>query len=106
MPLFGHAIEARISCEDPANDFLPQTGTISCLREPTNEYGDVRIETGVREGDTITPYYDPMISKVIAHGDTREEAIQKLQRALHELTIIGVPTNTKFIKRILGNQTF
>jgi len=48
MPLFGHAIEARISCEDPANDFLPQTGTISSLREPKEEYSKVRIETGVR----------------------------------------------------------
>jgi 3-methylcrotonyl-CoA carboxylase alpha subunit len=79
MPLFGHAIEARISCEDPANDFLPQVGTISCLRERSqatnNEVSDVRIETGVREGDTITSFYDPMISKVIAHGETREEAI-------------------------------
>jgi len=79
MPLFGHAIEARISCEDPNNEFLPQVGTISCLRERSNamlnEPSDVRIETGVREGDTITSFYDPMISKVIAHGDTREEAI-------------------------------
>ena len=110
MPLFGHAIEARISCEDPANDFLPQTGKLSVLRERSqahqNEIPDVRIETGVREGDIISPYYDPMISKVIAHGESREEAIQKLQRALHDMTIIGVPTNTKFIKRILGNKTF
>jgi 3-methylcrotonyl-CoA carboxylase alpha subunit len=79
MPLFGHAIEARISCEDPSNDFLPQTGKLTVLRERSqahqNELPDVRFETGVREGDVITPFYDPMISKVIAHGETREAAI-------------------------------
>lgn len=103
MPLRGHAIEARISCEDPANDFLPQSGKIQVLRLPSDEYFDVRVETGVREGDTITSYYDPMIAKIIAHGETRDEAIKKLQRALYEMTVIGVSTNTKFCKRILAN---
>lgn len=88
--MFGHAIECRISTEDPWNNFLPSTGKITNMREPTNEYVDVRIDSGVREGDLVTPYYDPMIAKVIAHGDNREHAIQKMSRALGEYQIIGV----------------
>jgi len=104
VPLMGHAIECRITVEDPKNDFLPQTGKITTLREPSSEYVDVRLDSGVREGDEITAYYDPMIAKLIAHADTREQAIQKMQRALSEYTVIGVPTNIKFHKRILANE--
>jgi 3-methylcrotonyl-CoA carboxylase alpha subunit len=106
VPLLGHAIECRITVEDPKNDFLPQTGKITTLREPSSEYVDVRLDSGVREGDEITAYYDPMIAKLIAHADTREQAIQKMQRALSEYTVIGVPTNIKFHKRILANEQF
>ena len=74
----GHAIECRINCEDPKNDFLPSCGTVKVLQEPTNEYSDVRIDTGFVEGDEITSYYDPLLSKIIAHGKTREEAIEKM----------------------------
>lgn len=65
-------MEARIYAEDPENGFLPQSGTISVLREPQKIEGKVRIDTGVRQGDEITTFYDPMISKLIVHANTRE----------------------------------
>jgi len=102
----GHAIECRINCEDPKNNFLPSCGTVTVLQEPTNEYSDVRIDTGFVEGDEITSYYDPLLSKIIAHGKTREEAIEKMQRALLEYQVLGVPTNINFHKRILANKAF
>ena len=72
VPLIGHSMEARIYAEDPENGFLPQSGTISVLREPQKIEGKVRIDTGVRQGDEITTFYDPMISKLIVHANTRE----------------------------------
>ena len=71
MPLIGYALEARIYAEDPDNGFLPQSGKIRVLREPTQVPGKVRIDTGVREGDEISTFYDPMISKLIVHADNR-----------------------------------
>lgn len=84
VPLFGYAMEARIYAEDPENGFLPQSGQIRLLREPKRIEGKVRIDTGVRQGDTISTFYDPMISKLIVHAPTRAEAIQKLNAALEE----------------------
>jgi 3-methylcrotonyl-CoA carboxylase alpha subunit len=74
----GHAIECRINCEDPNNDFLPSCGVVKVLQEPTNEHSKVRIDTGFVEGDEITSYYDPLLSKIIAHGETREQAIEMM----------------------------
>jgi 3-methylcrotonyl-CoA carboxylase alpha subunit len=71
-------MEARVYAEDPDSGFLPQSGKISILREPQQIPGQVRIDTGIREGDTITTFYDPMISKVIVHAETREKAIYAL----------------------------
>jgi 3-methylcrotonyl-CoA carboxylase alpha subunit len=83
IPLIGHALEARIYAEDPENNFIPMSGKIRVLREPPlAEDGSIRIDTGIREGDRITTFYDPMIAKLIVHGKNRDEAIQKLNLAL------------------------
>jgi len=74
IPLLGHSMEARIYSEDPMNNFLPGSGHLHVLREP-NQAETVRVDTGVREGDTITTYYDPMISKLIVSAPDREQAI-------------------------------
>jgi len=106
MPLNGHSIEARVYAEDPDNGFLPQSGKIDVLREPEQVEGKVRIDTGIREGDSITTFYDPMISKVIVHGENREEAINALYSALQQYKVIGLQTNIKFLCRVLKNATF
>lgn len=103
IPLFGHSMEARVYAEDPDNGFLPQSGKINVLREPAQIEGKVRIDTGVREGDSISTFYDPMISKVIVHADTRDHAIDLLQETLQNYTVIGLPTNIKFLQRVLKN---
>ena len=106
VPLIGHSIEARVYAEDPDNGFLPQSGRINILREPEQIPGKVRIDTGVREGDTITTFYDPMISKVIVHADDREKAIFALNEALQKYKVIGLSTNIKFLTRVLKNPVF
>ena len=98
----GHAIEARLYAEDPRNGFLPSIGTLERLVLPA----DVRVDTGVREGDAVTAYYDPMIAKVIAHGTTREDAIAKLANALSTAEIAGVRTNNAFLIRSLRHRAF
>jgi len=95
-----------VYAEDPDNGFLPQSGKIDVLREPTQVEGKVRIDTGIREGDSITTFYDPMISKVIVHAENREAAIYALYQALQEYKVIGVTTNIKFLCRVLKNATF
>lgn len=93
----GHAIEVRIYAEDPANEFLPATGQILCWHEP----GDVRIDSGVRTGDVISVYYDPMLAKVIAYGEHREGAIRRLDYALSKLHVLGLRNNIGFLRRVL-----
>jgi 3-methylcrotonyl-CoA carboxylase alpha subunit len=101
----GHAVEARIYAEDPANEYLPSVGRINHLRWPA-ETPRLRIDTGVGEGDEISSHYDPLIAKVIAHGATREAAVARLVRALKELRVVGVRTNTDFISRVLASDAF
>lgn len=103
IPLFGHAMEVRIYSEDPDNNFLPGSGKILKLQEPVQS-DSVRIDTGVREGDTISTFYDPMISKLIVTGDDRPSAIQNLYNALENYKVVGLPTNIKFLKRVLLNE--
>lgn len=95
----GHAVEARICAEDPNNNFLPSTGKLPYVRFPND---GVRIETGIEDGSVVTPYYDSMLAKLIAHADTRDEALDKLGRALDETTIFGVTTNQAFLKRLIA----
>jgi acetyl-CoA carboxylase biotin carboxylase subunit len=102
LKINGHALEARLYAEDPNNNFLPSVGTLERLRFPNG----VRVDSGVREGDAVTMYYDPMIAKVIAHGATRSEAIGKLEGALSEIEIAGVHTNNGFLLRALREPEF
>lgn len=105
VPLNGHAIEVRLYAEDPDNDFLPATGTLNLYREPTAGPGR-RVDTGIEEGDSISPFYDPMIGKLIAWGENREEARQRLLAMLAETHISGVRTNLAFLSRILAHPAF
>ena len=99
-------MEARIYSEDPDNNFLPGSGHIKVLREPAQLENEIRIDTGVRQGDTITTFYDPMISKLIVHAEDRESAIRALYSALNDYKVVGLPTNIKFLKRVLLNKSF
>ena len=101
----GHAFEARIYAEDPANDFLPSTGTIRHLRTPTVDAG-VRIDTGVEQGDEISSFYDPMIAKLIVWDTDRERALLKLQRALKQYRVTGLHTNIDFLHRLASHPAF
>jgi 3-methylcrotonyl-CoA carboxylase alpha subunit len=101
----GHAIECRLYAERPAKGFLPSTGTLSRLRLPDGRPG-VRVDTGVREGDTVTHHYDPMIAKLIAHGDDREEAIGRMLAALKATEVEGVETNRAFLARTIDHPAF
>lgn len=100
----GHAIECRICAEDPEHDFLPSTGTIDYLKEPIGHH--IRIDTGIRAGDSISQYYDPMIAKLITHGRNREEAIHRMQQALSNYALSGVKTNIVFLQAILQTSAF
>jgi 3-methylcrotonyl-CoA carboxylase alpha subunit len=100
----GHAIEARLYAEDPERGFLPQTGVLRRLRLPPA--GLARVDTGVREGDQVTPFYDPMIAKIIVHGTDREAAVAALRQALGETGILGLKTNLGFLARLAGHPGF
>lgn len=99
----GHAIEARIYAEDP-NTFFPSPGKLERYKEPSNNF--LRIESGVREGNQVTPFYDPMIAKVIVHGESRKEAIQKLETGLKDYTINGIKTNIPMLQAVLTEENF
>jgi 3-methylcrotonyl-CoA carboxylase alpha subunit len=104
----GHAVEARICAEDPADNFMPSTGDIAYVRFPG---GDVRVESGVESGSTVSPYYDSMLAKLITYAGTRNEALDKLCGALHETSIFGITTNQDFLARLIAlpetrNATF
>ena len=100
----GHAIECRIYAEDPQHDFLPSIGQIHFLDTPMGE--GIRIDTGVTRHSVISMYYDPMIAKLIAWGDTREEAQSRMQQALKHYHIGGVKTNIPFLQAILNHPKF
>lgn len=105
VPLHGHAIEARLYAEDPLQDFLPASGTLHLYREPPAGPGR-RLDGGVTEGDVVSPFYDPMLAKFIAWGDTRESARLKLAAMLRETAIAGVQTNLTFLNRIIEHPAF
>jgi 3-methylcrotonyl-CoA carboxylase alpha subunit len=101
----GHAIEARLYAERPARGFLPATGTLARFDLPPAAT-DLRVDCGVRAGDAITHWYDPMIAKVIAHGATREAAAERLLEGLAAIAIEGVETNLAFLRRVLAHPAF
>lgn len=94
----GHAIEVRLYAEDPANGFLPSIGPLAVFRAP--EGPGIRLDTGVREGDDVTPNYDPMLAKLIVWAPSREEALQKMRRALDEFVVLGTTTNLRFLREL------
>lgn len=95
----GHAVETRICAEDPAAGFRPSTGLLSYVRYPDR---GVRVETGVDSGSEVTPWYDPMIAKLITHAPTRDQAMDRMQVALDETCVFGVVTNRDFLKLLLS----
>ena len=109
LQMHGHAIEARICAENPDNNFLPATGTLTVYQKPDHtafERGVVRIDDGVREGDTISPFYDAMVAKLIVHGRTREEALARLDDALAQIRIVGLTTNVQFLRYVVHSKSF
>ncbi|QJI45307.1 acetyl/propionyl/methylcrotonyl-CoA carboxylase subunit alpha [Pseudomonas sp. ADAK2] len=105
VPLMGHAIEVRLYAEDPGNDFLPATGRLELYRESAEGPGR-RVDSGVEEGDEISPFYDPMLGKLIAWGEDREQARLRLLSMLDEFAIGGLKTNINFLRRIVGHPAF
>ncbi len=102
----GHAIEARVYAENPAKQFLPAPGSVDELRWPTLPAGKLRIECGVAPGLKVTPYYDPMVAKVLTHGSTRHEAVLTLDRVLAQTHLIPLTTNIPFLRRVLNHESF
>jgi acetyl/propionyl-CoA carboxylase alpha subunit len=94
----GHAIEVRLYAEDAANNFLPAIGPLVVFRPP--EGPGVRLDTGVREGDEVTPNYDPMLAKLIVWAPSRQEALQRMRRALDEFVVLGTTTNIRFLREL------
>ncbi len=118
LSIRGHAIEARVYAENPDKGFLPATGTLKHVSLPATvefkrnaaqdagEPAAVRIDSGVREGDAITPYYDPMIAKLITWGENRDQALARMRAALAEFHIVGLANNVDFLTRLMNNASF
>jgi 3-methylcrotonyl-CoA carboxylase alpha subunit len=122
LRITGHAIEARICAENPDNNFLPATGTLDVYRKPAHvafappvnsAQGErarvaqpVRFDDGVRQGDTISPYYDSMVAKLIVHGETRDQALARLDTALAKTHIVGLTTNVQFLRQVVQCDSF
>ena len=109
LRITGHAIEARICAENPDNNFLPATGSLDVYALPecvTFERGAVRVDSGVRQGDAISPFYDSMVAKLIVHGDTRAQALARLDEALAQTHIVGLATNVQFLRRVARTDAF
>jgi len=122
LSITGHAIEARICAENPDNNFLPATGTLDVYAKPSHVsfqtthpsgegrggcgFNPVRFDDGVRQGDAISPYYDSMVAKLIVHGDTRAQALARLDAALAATHIVGLTTNVQFLRHVLASNSF
>jgi 3-methylcrotonyl-CoA carboxylase alpha subunit len=115
LRIHGHALEARIYAENPEKGFLPSIGTLRHLKTPPalqfhapaqQEEGVVRIDSGVREGDAISPYYDPMIAKLITWGPDREAALALMAQALAQYQVVGLASNVAFLKRLVESRPF
>jgi 3-methylcrotonyl-CoA carboxylase alpha subunit len=104
VPLTGHAVEARLYAEDPERGFLPSTGRLIALKFPQGE--GLRVDTGVEEGSEVTPFYDPMIAKLIAHGNSRNEALDRLAGALDKTIVVGPRSNAVFMAALCRAAEF
>jgi 3-methylcrotonyl-CoA carboxylase alpha subunit len=105
LAISGHAIEARLYAEDPERGFLPSIGRLSHWRMP-RESSRVRVDTGVREGDEVSPFYDPMLAKLIVWGEDRRVACAEMIAALRECEVVGVATNIAFLERVVAHEAF
>ena len=105
VPLHGHAIEVRLYAEDTDQGFLPASGTLQLYREPAAGPGR-RVDSGVEEGDEVSPFYDPMLAKLIAWGDSREQARKRLLAMLQDTAVGGFATNLAFLQRLLAHPAF
>ena len=105
LSIRGHALEARIYAEDPERGFIPSIGRLRTLSFPEGS-SQVRIDTGVEEGDEISPHYDPMIAKLIVWGETRDAALRRMRRVLRETRIVGVSSNVEFLSRLVSHERF
>ena len=111
LQIHGHAIEARICAESPDNNFLPATGALQVYGLPPHASfaraeGGVRVDSGVRQGDAISPFYDSMVAKLIVHGASRAEALARLDKALSQTHIVGLSTNVQFLRHVAGSASF
>ncbi|MCA9945242.1 MAG: acetyl-CoA carboxylase biotin carboxylase subunit [Anaerolineales bacterium] len=104
VSLTGHAIEARLYAENPANDFLPVTGPVLLWQPPAGE--GVRVDDGIQSGDEISVHYDPMLAKIIVHGPDRKTAVQRLQRALEMTVLLGFTHNLQYLQAIIHHNMF
>jgi len=102
--LSGHAIEARITAQDPENDFAPSTGKITRWEAPG--FGGVRLDTHVYAGFSVSPFYDPMIAKLIVTGKDRADAVNKLGIALDEFNVEGIQTNIPFLRKLVRHPDY
>jgi acetyl-CoA carboxylase biotin carboxylase subunit len=100
----GHAIECRVYAEDPANEFLPQSGSLAIYREP--HAPGVRIDSGVIEGSDVSVHYDPLLAKVIVHAESRTSAIARASSALRDFPILGIRTNVPYLRAVLAHRAF
>ena len=105
LAIDGHALEARIYAEDPDNGFLPSTGRLSHLQFPA-ENRQVRVDTGVRQGDSISVHYDPLIAKLIVQGNDRKSCLHRMLQALGETQVAGVTTNVDFLASVISHEAF
>jgi acetyl-CoA/propionyl-CoA carboxylase biotin carboxyl carrier protein len=102
IELTGHAVEARVYAEDPARGFLPAAGRVLAVRWPAGD--GVRVDSGIEEGQTVGTAYDPMLAKVVAWGPSRAVALQRLRAALADTLVLGLTTNTAFVRRLLADD--
>eukprot|EP00057_Strongylocentrotus_purpuratus_P027271 XP_011681745.1 PREDICTED: methylcrotonoyl-CoA carboxylase subunit alpha, mitochondrial isoform X1 [Strongylocentrotus purpuratus] len=105
LRLHGHSFEARIYAEDPDNNFMPGAGPLIHLATPDADES-IRIETGVRQGDDVTPFYDPMIAKLVVWSHDRKSALEKLRKCLHDYQIVGLKTNIRFLDDLAKHPEF
>ena len=116
LQINGHAIEARICAENPDKQFMPAIGDINVYALPehvafqnasdSSSAVSVRVDSGVRAGDAISPYYDPMIAKLIVHGATREQALARMDKALSQTHIVGLQSNVQFLRHVVNSESF